>query len=429
MEKFEPRKYLDVGTLITGVDILHFDNAVDSIYIRKLQSNWLLGNWEKILPLIESDETELCDFAKLIKLAVLQQVGDFEEFSEQLNLTVELIKNSDVTKELVCDILLSGLYCRLARVHLLKGDGERAKQIFRQSIVALGVTSDIDEITFVRYMGECKRVSREQHNPSGLSLISSKPISYPNVTDLIAENNKLSLIVNTYISNTKYKAASKLDALIDIRSKQSQNVIVVAGMRHSGSTALFNIIRIAHELSGVPLLSDYSEKPSCKEVLEDERNSLLIKTHEFRDDIATRSSYIFTTRRDLRDSVASAKRRDFPMLQKVGGVLEYAKYNRSLHAVWDDLSNFEFIYEEFMQAPSRVIARIVEVLGFDEKIASEVFSRVTNLPTNDYHTTLLSSTHITDPERKLSYRTTLDDKSISTINKQHLLWLRKYGYE
>ena len=54
---------------------------------------------------------------------------------------------------------------------------------------------------------------------------------------------------------------------------------------------------------------------------------------------------------------------------------------------------------------------------------------VMSLPTDQYQVTLLSPTHITDPDRKKSYFTTLDMTDIEKINHQHKTWLRSHGYD
>ncbi|WPL15274.1 hypothetical protein Thiowin_00159 [Thiorhodovibrio winogradskyi] len=95
---------------------------------------------------------------------------------------------------------------------------------------------------------------------------------------------------------------------VDLHARLAQGkatIIVVAGMRHSGSTALFNVLRLALKESGINFNSGYSENIDLDNM--SKTPVLLIKTHELRDDIKLRADYVFTTVRDLRDTIASAK--------------------------------------------------------------------------------------------------------------------------
>jgi hypothetical protein len=199
-------------------------------------------------------------------------------------------------------------------------------------------------------------------------------------------------------------------------------------MRHSGSTALFNILRLGFELSKIPLASGYSGQKDFTDSVLLADGLRLAKTHEYRDDIAWGAYCIFTTRRDLRDTVASAVRRQFPLLKQIGGPVEYAKHNRALHAMWAPSSTFEFVYEHFMAEPVDVVAHVLSIAGLEPDKAELVHQMVLSLPADDYSTTLLSPQHITDPEHKLSYADTLVNDDITAIEAQHSVWLAHYGY-
>src|SRR3546814_18244817 len=101
---------------------------------------------------------------------------------------------------------------------------------------------------------------------------------------------------------------------------------LIAGMRHSGSTALFNFVILALKQRGVDFASFYSEAAQAERLHDPDCPLLLIKTHEFRDDVASRASMVITTRRDLRDTVASAQRRKFTTYERLNGAVESAQY-------------------------------------------------------------------------------------------------------
>ncbi len=204
--------------------------------------------------------------------------------------------------------------------------------------------------------------------------------------------------------------------------------IVVAGMRHSGSTALFNIIRLTLLKADIDVISFYSEHKSSLPDEDKSNRVFLIKTHEFRDDIACSNDLIMTTRRDLRNTVASAVRRGFSLVERIGNPVEYAKYNRTLHDVWLPLSDYVFIYENFIKDPIVTIKEVIELVDIKNIDANEIHEELLALPLDQYDITLLSKSHITDPQQKLSFNDTLDLKTIKKINSDHALWLDNYGY-
>lgn len=204
--------------------------------------------------------------------------------------------------------------------------------------------------------------------------------------------------------------------------------IVVAGMRHSGSTALFNILRLGFARAGARVVSGYSEHKQTEEILPQKDALRLVKTHEFRDDIAAAADLIFTARRDLRDSVASAVRRDFIVYRQLRTPVEYAKHNRALHAMWAPHSDFEFVYETFMADPVAVTADVLEAAGLSSLPAAAICRAVLKLPTDDNATTLLTPQHITDPTHQLTFRDTLAPHDVKTIEAHHYKWLRRHRY-
>lgn len=209
----------------------------------------------------------------------------------------------------------------------------------------------------------------------------------------------------------------------------SKTVLLVAGMRHSGSTALFNILRLSLEQIGVMLVSGYSERLDLLSIEESEFEQLLVKTHEPRDDILGIADIIITTKRDLRETVASATRRKFNILTQLGSAVEYAKYNRLLHEYWSRKSDYEFSYEAFIQQPEEAISKVLEFLKIDGVDIPAVLHQIQNLPTDNYKETLLSPEHITDPERKLSFSETLTTRDIIEIERNSYVWLTDNGYE
>lgn len=364
---------------------------------------WELGDWDSLAQL--DRETLRChpDRARLALLVAAgcvqtNQVSEGRRF-------IHLAQDWGVSRTLVARVLAASVHNSLGRAAAIAGNASRALMHFEDA-VSIGVPApDLQRVTAARVSNQLK--------PLGTAVSCFFRI-------LLKAREKARR--NGCDRNDESAAQSSCQRL-------ESPSIVIAGMRHSGSTALFNIIRLALEQAGVPFSSGYSENPVHQKELALAKGLKLIKTHEFRDDVARAENLIITTRRDLRDSVASAKRRGFPLMDRVGGETEYAKYNRALHDIWLPYSDFVFDYERFMQAPAEEIRKVLDCLGLDMASAEKIHRTVNDLPTDQYQKTLLSPTHITDPEHCRSYRDTLSSEVIEKINNDHAVWLARYGYE
>ena len=210
--------------------------------------------------------------------------------------------------------------------------------------------------------------------------------------------------------------------------EKSNPVILVAGMRHSGSTALFNIVRLGLKYASRKHTANYSEYIEPKIIKREAGLTHLIKIHDFRNDYFKQADIVITSRRDLRDTIASAKRRDFSMLNKLGGEVLYARHNRLLHETWHQRSDYEMSYDDFIEDMCLEIEKILRVVGIDANLASLVLAELKVLPTNQYEKTLLSATHITDPGRIYSYDVSLQKDTVRRINEENDDWLENFGY-
>lgn len=366
---------------------------------------WQFGDWDSLASIdwsIIERHPQRAELALLTSTA-LQQLGDSDKAREHV---LEALKWG-CDKRLALEILLAGAHNTLGRVAAIRREEARALQHFQKAVA--GVSGDtwlacqarsVHEIVRLGLMGEALRALLASPSPDEQFLSPSPAV-------------RKSIAADSPSPHSSVRGVPRM--------------IVVAGMRQSGSTALFNLIRLALKEGGLHYTSFYSEGTN-KELLGDpDSGPLLIKTHEVRDDVLLRADVIITTRRDLRDTVASAKRRKFPLLERLGSVAEYAKYNRALHDVWLPHSNYQFVYENYMAAPETEARKLLSFLGL-EADAESLCTQVANLPDDNYSTTLLSSTHITDPYRAMTFGDTLDPAQIIRINTDHAGWLQRYGY-
>lgn len=366
-------------------------NADAQLVFDCARMQWQFGDWEN---LVRMDDRVLESHPDRATLALLVASAH-----QQLNNHAEARRLLSVAKAWGCDskliarLLVSGVYNTLGRAAALVHDEPRALGHFRQAVE--GVSGDWRLACQARSVREVARL--------GLLDRAVEFIQGANV--LVANQSE----VAGYLPG--------------------RNAIVVAGMRHSGSTALFNAIKLALEQKQASFISFYSEGQNANCLGSSNGDLLLVKTHELRDDVVAHARSIITTRRDLRDTVASATRRNFPLLRKIGSAAEYAKYNRSLHDIWMPHSGCEFVYEAFMANPVAEVSRVLEHLGMEGVDVDAICRQLQHLPTDQYDSTLLSPHHITDPEHKESYRTTLASADVEKIERDHAAWLVRYGYK
>lgn len=409
--------------------ILDSINAAD---LSTIKESWYFGEWDKLAAV---DIERLHSHPEVAKLAALKAAG-FQQLGDMDNCR----KYAQIAKRLGCDnillarLLISGVHNSLGRIAALHNKKDKVAYHFGQA-VNVGAFTDNRLAKQSRTIRELAKIGLMDQVIEVIDDVSKDKIeeevtTQAKLTFLQHELSRLKKNLNTN-SIVATPGHSKQNDCIDLPQlllKKQKVTILVAGMRHSGSTALFNIIRLAFELNQIHFVAGYSEKIVVDELDFNQTQVALLKTHELRDDILQRATFIFTTKRDLRDTVASAVRRKFPTLEKVGGATEYAKYNRSIYEQWSNKSNFEFCYEEFIKQPLSVIQKVLSVIGLHKVDNVSIHNQLMNLPTDQYSKTLLSPIHITDPARERNYLDTLTDKNIQIIDNQHGGWLQQNGY-
>ena len=400
----------------------------DAELFDRARMQWHFGDWESLAAL---DWSIIEAHPKRALLALLastasQQLGHADIARRYVIQALEW----GCDKRQAAQVLISGVHNTLARAAAMRQEEKRALNHFMESVH--GANGDPRLACQARSVREVARLNLlDQASHMIKSLVSGDrgtPVDNRTAYDQPAEPAPNSWVlraaknVHSYlpVTQTSHVAPAPL---------AGRRTIVIAGMRHSGSTALFNIVRLALDQKGLTYRSFYSEGNNSEVLSDPDEDLLLIKTHELRDDVLARADVIITTRRDLRDTVASAVRRDFPLLKKLNGAVEYAKYNRSLHDIWLPHTDYEFIYEAFMADPAPETERVLAFLGLGNVDIDAISEQAVNLPTDQYSTTLLSPIHITDPLRAMSYRDSLEEVHLSRINTDHASWLRRYGYD
>jgi len=194
--------------------------------------------------------------------------------------------------------------------------------------------------------------------------------------------------------------------------------VLVAGMQKSGSTALFNIIRLCFIESGsVPHSSWYHfYEPKNISVHH------VVKVHALEEDFREWADIIFTAKRDIRDSMSSAKRclKEF-MPKGDYDFDEVLKLNTGYYFDWKPYSDYEFVYEDYTTNHTKVIAEIAEKLGVSIN-PKEVYSKLIDLTYNcksfGIHTPHLITSHFHVGKMQVGgYRDFLTEDEIEGIYK------------
>jgi hypothetical protein len=242
-----------------------------------------------------------------------------------------------------------------------------------------------------------------------------------------------------------------------------KEVILVAGMPQSGSTLLYNIILNLFKHTTTEMIT-VGSKADCSATnlltLHSSRKGIgLWKSHgrDFNCEIMLQHENIkiFTTRRDIRDCVASNIRKqktqglsniadDYPQSNREKYIRAYTIHTLNAYNDWKDRSDFEFIYEVYKNGDDNkkisIILNIAQVLNLTPEIslAADLLHYVeVLLPTAvaqdiEYplltQSSMLSKGHITNQGIVGGYKDTLYPIEIKAIEELAENWLQQKGY-
>jgi len=199
--------------------------------------------------------------------------------------------------------------------------------------------------------------------------------------------------------------------------------ITCAGCHRSGSTWLFNAVRLIMEVTG-------DEVYSCFATDYDAENTApihVVKCHNKRKFLLD-SDRIFTTKRDLRDIAASAVRR---------GLIDQSECIDYLHRIivreyrpWKPFSHLEIKYEDLVRNKNLYIQDLAKLLKVEVNPAA-IHKKIESLPIPKGNqrdpVTLLHSNHITDGTPG-SYKKTLSPYMQDLIRITFHNWLFRNDY-
>lgn len=232
-------------------------------------------------------------------------------------------------------------------------------------------------------------------------------------------------------------------------------IISVVGTTQSGSTMVFNLIRICLINAGFKVdscfITNYEENDYNKSA-----DYLIIKCHEYSEKLFEISSQIFLPVRDVRDCVISWKHR-YSRNEKMSfdELIKHMSKNIDLFNIWLKPTTIILKYEDYVIDKNKYIDNLLEKLGLDknsidlEKIFTELDSihngenciETDFLQGNDfydlhfnnehYRKTLMTKSHNTSGGKIKKYLTEFSPIILYRIkrNKFILDHLKQLGYE
>lgn len=139
---------------------------------------------------------------------------------------------------------------------------------------------------------------------------------------------------------------------------QIDRLIVVAGLKRSGTTWMFNVVRLA--LPEFQTTSNHDIPPG----------DVILKTHWWNKKLAEHASLIFSSWRDpkeVRESLIRFEGGEPAM----GRILNHYEH-------WDEQAHYRMKYEDLLTNPREVVAEILSVLGSDAD-HDDILTRVSSI--------------------------------------------------
>lgn len=189
---------------------------------------------------------------------------------------------------------------------------------------------------------------------------------------------------------------------------------IVVGMRSSGSTWLYNVVRLGFSQN---INSGYGSDPNFPSHL------TVIKKHDFSKNYVDGKRFVIMSVRDPRDMAASAIRRNIASDSKSFLDIEYRNYMN-----WKPYVNMEIRYEDIVYQPVSLVEKILRAIG-SEKDPVDVEKQVANLPLPQHHDILTQLWHNHRTNGKVnSYMETFNGNTVSEIEKTHREFILATGY-
>ena len=203
-----------------------------------------------------------------------------------------------------------------------------------------------------------------------------------------------------------------------------------AGMPRSGSTWLYNVLRLLlqRQLSEGQAFSSgwFANRQSV-----DDEGLQLLKLHKYDAEMARSARFIAYSYRDPRDALASARR-------KFGTPLTLGWLDDCIgqHDAWVKVAQHVLRYESMLDDPQKQARALARRLGLPATLGEAVCAEIGELsfdsagPRNEqYHDiNLFHRDHRTSDGQPGRWRTELPAALQTEIQERHAQWLQRHGY-
>lgn len=208
---------------------------------------------------------------------------------------------------------------------------------------------------------------------------------------------------------------------------QARNALVLAaGMPRSGSTWLYNATRLL--LAGNALSFEAGWLTDVRDRVG--RAPLLLKLHEFDDELVRAACVIVYSVRDLRDALASAQRK-FGRAPSLAQARRLVEQDRR----WSAAADYVMRYEAMIAEPGRTLDALADALGLE---TGDVEALQATLEGLDYRSSedgngryntvnLLHAGHVTDG-RPGGWRDQLEPALVKALEAEFANWFADNGY-
>lgn len=354
----------------------------DETLLERARTQWQFGDWESLAQLNRSTLQHHPDRAKLALLAAAGQLQTCNNTEEARQL-IRLAQDWGIGKKLISQILTAGVHNSIGRAAAIGNQQHRALQHFASAIKIGNPKGD------VKLLAE----ARSQFQSHLLALGGGATQAKKNQPE--------------------------------IKASAQPRLILVAGLNRSGSTWLYNCIRLI-------LQTQHDNVYSCwikDYIASDPAGVHLVKIHEPDDNLTKRTDEIYTSRRDIREIAGSMMRMGWLEPADIWSYLD--AITNYVHPFWFKNAKMEIDYSEINQATRLLVEKIGHSLGIhlDVLQSQAICDQLNQLrPSDQYdHTTQLHPNHISP--NKPDYKEQLGAEKIDQITDRYQDWLKRFGYE
>ncbi len=206
-------------------------------------------------------------------------------------------------------------------------------------------------------------------------------------------------------------------------------LILSAGMQRSASTWLYNVIRLLVNAS-----NEYDDNFNSGWIDDvhqfADTGPLLNKLHAYDQALAAKADLIFYSFRDLRDVLASSKRKfnTNPTIEQADGIIQQ-------YYLWKDVSSYTMCYENMIVNPLLEITNIAQILNIFDVNLHQIQSNLQSLSyntegakTDNYNKhNLYHNGHLTDG-RQSSWHNELNEDLSRQVFQKYKNWFTVNNY-